>query len=174
MHVEHLASEQGQPLGLGFPPKVAIEEPMRETEPNFAVAEWGFALGSAFWGTGVFEEAAALVLSFAFEHLGVHRLEARAVVRNGRGTRALQKMGAVQEGVLRRSFETVYDEPLQDLHFTAITDTRYYAHQGIPCLCFGARAKRMHGFDECVELESLRKTTRTLALFIADWCGVRS
>jgi len=77
---------------------------IRETEPNFQAAEWGFAIGSAFWGTGVFTESAQLVLQFVFLTLGVHRLEARAAVRNGRGGRALQKMGAVQEGVLRKSF----------------------------------------------------------------------
>lgn len=68
------------------------------------VAEWGFAIGSAFWGTGLFEKAATLVLTFTFEVLGVHRLEARAAVVNGRGNGALRKMGAVQESVLRRSF----------------------------------------------------------------------
>jgi RimJ/RimL family protein N-acetyltransferase len=36
--------------------------------------------------------------------LGVHRLEARAALKNGRGNGALRKLGAVQEGVLRRSF----------------------------------------------------------------------
>ncbi len=41
---------------------------------------------------------------FAFETLGVHRLEARAALRNGRGNGALRKIGAVQEGVLRKSF----------------------------------------------------------------------
>jgi len=34
----------------------------------------------------------------------VHRLEARAAVRNGRGNGALRKLGATQEGVLRKSF----------------------------------------------------------------------
>ncbi|HZT75676.1 MAG TPA: GNAT family protein [Vicinamibacterales bacterium] len=77
---------------------------VRELEPGFATAEWGFAIGSAFWGTGVFEESARLVLTFAFDALGVHRLEARCAVRNGRGNGALRKIGAVQEGVLRKSF----------------------------------------------------------------------
>ena len=77
---------------------------VRETEPRFQGAEWGFAIDSPFWGTGFFEEAAELVMSFAFETLGVHRLEARAAVRNGRGNRALQKIGAVPEGVLRQAF----------------------------------------------------------------------
>jgi ribosomal-protein-alanine N-acetyltransferase len=77
---------------------------IHETESGFRTAEWGFALGSPFWGTGIFEEGANLMLEFAFNTLGVHRLEARAVVTNGRGGRALQKLGAVQEGVLRKSF----------------------------------------------------------------------
>jgi RimJ/RimL family protein N-acetyltransferase len=77
---------------------------VRELEPCFSTAEWGFAIGSAFWGTGVFQESAELVMEFAFETLGVHRLEARAAVKNGRGNGALLKIGAVQEGLLRRSF----------------------------------------------------------------------
>ena len=77
---------------------------VRETEPGFGTAEWGFALGSPFWGTGVFQAGAELVLQFVFDTLGVHRLEARAALRNGRGNGALRKIGAVQEGVLRKSF----------------------------------------------------------------------
>jgi ribosomal-protein-alanine N-acetyltransferase len=77
---------------------------LRELEPGFGTAEWGFALGSAYWGTGVFQEGAELLLNFAFDTVGVHRLEARAAVRNGRGNGALRKMGAVQEGLLRKSF----------------------------------------------------------------------
>jgi [ribosomal protein S5]-alanine N-acetyltransferase len=77
---------------------------IRETEPGFRSAEWGFAIGSPFWGTGVFQDGAQLVLDFAFTTIGVHRLEARAAVRNGRGNGALRKMGAVQEGLLRQSF----------------------------------------------------------------------
>jgi [ribosomal protein S5]-alanine N-acetyltransferase len=77
---------------------------LRQLEPGFGTAEWGFALGSAYWGSGVFEEGAELLLNFAFKTVGVHRLEARAAVRNGRGNGALRKMGAVQEGLLRKSF----------------------------------------------------------------------
>jgi RimJ/RimL family protein N-acetyltransferase len=77
---------------------------IRQLEPGFATAEWGFALGSAYWGTGVFLDAAKIVVDFAFEGVGVHRLEARAAVVNGRGNGALRKIGAMQEGILRKSF----------------------------------------------------------------------
>jgi ribosomal-protein-alanine N-acetyltransferase len=77
---------------------------LRSLEANFLTAEWGFAIGSQFWGSGIFAEGARLVVDFAVDTIGVHRLEARAAVANGRGNGALRKIGAVQEGILRRSF----------------------------------------------------------------------
>ena len=77
---------------------------LKSLERGFAMAEWGFAIGSEFWGTGLFAEGARLVVDFAMDVIGTHRLEARAAVANGRGNGALRKIGAVQEGVLRRSF----------------------------------------------------------------------
>lgn len=86
----------------GFDTAIGIFQ-VRELQPGFESAEWGFAIGSAFWGTGVFQDSAELVLEFVFDTIGVHRLEARAAVQNIRGNRALHKVGAVQECVLRRS-----------------------------------------------------------------------
>jgi RimJ/RimL family protein N-acetyltransferase len=77
---------------------------VRQLDPMFGTAEWGFAIGSAFWGSGLFTAGAELVIDFVFEVIGVHRLEARAAVQNGRGNGALRKLGAVQEGILRKSF----------------------------------------------------------------------
>lgn len=77
---------------------------VRAMEPGFGIAEWGFAIGSPFWGTGIFADAARSTVDFAFETIGVHRLEARAAVANGRGNGALAKIGAVREGTLRNSF----------------------------------------------------------------------
>jgi ribosomal-protein-alanine N-acetyltransferase len=88
----------------GFDTAIGIFQ-VRESEPGFGTAEWGFAIGSPFWGTGVFQEGAELMLDFAFDTLGAHRLEARAAVLNGRGNGALQKVGAVQECILRKSFK---------------------------------------------------------------------
>jgi ribosomal-protein-alanine N-acetyltransferase len=87
----------------GFDTAIGIFQ-IRDMQAGFDTAEWGFAVGSPFWGTGVFEDGADLVVDFAFRTLGVHRLEARAAVLNGRGNGALQKIGAVQECILRKSF----------------------------------------------------------------------
>jgi RimJ/RimL family protein N-acetyltransferase len=77
---------------------------VRALGPGFATADWGFAIGSEFWGAGLFAEAAELVLDFTFDVLGTHRLEARAALCNGRGNGAMRKLGAEREGVLRHSF----------------------------------------------------------------------
>jgi ribosomal-protein-alanine N-acetyltransferase len=77
---------------------------IRELERGFDTAEWGFAIGAQYWGAGLFLEGAELVIDFAFTHIGAHRLEARAVVQNGRGNGALAKLGAAREAVLRSSF----------------------------------------------------------------------
>jgi RimJ/RimL family protein N-acetyltransferase len=68
-------------------------------------AEWGFALGSPYWGSGLFLDGAVMVVTFAFEAMDIERLEARAAVPNGRGNAALRKVGAVRAAVLRGSFE---------------------------------------------------------------------
>jgi acetylornithine deacetylase len=79
------------------------------------------------------------------------------------------------EAVLSAAYSTVYGGTLEDSAFTALTDTRFYGlDYGIPALCFGAKAEAMHGFNERVELDSLKKVTKTLALFIAGWCGVET
>ena len=86
----------------GFDTAIGLFQ-VRATGVDLSVADWGFALGSPFWGTGVFVESAELVLQFAFDTLGVHRLEATAAVRSGRANRVLIKLGAVPEGILRES-----------------------------------------------------------------------
>jgi len=100
---------QGRHAGFGVIPRnadhpVGIFQLWR-LDGAFDVAEWGFALGAPFWGSGLFVEAAQLALQFAFGTLGVSRLEGRAARENGRGNGALGKIGATPEGILRRCFD---------------------------------------------------------------------
>jgi RimJ/RimL family protein N-acetyltransferase len=76
---------------------------VKQLDLSFEAAEWDMTLVLPARGTGAFLEAARLVGSFAFGAVGVHRLEARVLVQNGRANGALRKLGAVQEGILRRS-----------------------------------------------------------------------
>ena len=49
---------------------------VRQLDASFDTAEWGFVIGSPYWGTGLFASGARLVVDFAFEQVGVRRLEA--------------------------------------------------------------------------------------------------
>ena len=103
---------------------------IRALGPTFETAEWGFALGQAFWGTGVFAQAAPTVVDFAIGTLGVRRLEARSAVANGRGNGALQKIGAIREGVLRKSFlkdGQYYDQVL----WSIVADEWRFMHEPV-------------------------------------------
>ncbi len=88
-------------LGAGRPAVGLVR--VRQLDVVFEAAEWEATLTPSVRGTGVFIDAIRLVGSFAFGTVGVHRLEARVVVQNGRANGALKKLGAVQEGILRRS-----------------------------------------------------------------------
>ena len=56
---------------------------------------------------------------------------------------------------------------------TATTDARFFGlYADTPALVYGPRAEAIHGFNERVELESMRRVTKATAMFIADWCGV--
>ena len=67
-------------------------------------AEWGFVMGSAYWGTGLFAGRRRMVVDFAID--GWACTASKPARRaNGRGNGALAKLGAVREAVLRQSFE---------------------------------------------------------------------
>jgi RimJ/RimL family protein N-acetyltransferase len=76
---------------------------VRGLDPAFESAEWDYTLTPSARGTGAFIETARLVGSFVFAAVGAYRIEARVLLQNGRANGALRKLGAVQEGILRRS-----------------------------------------------------------------------
>ena len=76
---------------------------VRQLEPGFGSAEWGFAIGSPFWGSGMFLDGARAIIDFSFGVVGVHRLK-RARSRRTDGNAALRKVGA-SGSILRRSFQ---------------------------------------------------------------------
>jgi acetylornithine deacetylase len=55
---------------------------------------------------------------------------------------------------------------------TATTDARHFVRAGVPAVCFGPRAERIHGIDERVSLRSVVESAQVLGLFIKDWCGL--
>lgn len=81
--------------------------------------------------------------------------------------------GSDAELTLARQHEAASGKPLEERIATAYIDSRVFVlYAGIPCLVYGAHAENVHGFDERVSIQSIRESTKAIALFIADWCGV--
>ena len=77
------------------------------------------------------------------------------------------------EAALARAHGAVFDAPLESVVTSAATDARFFGlYQGTPGLVYGPVCERPHGIDERVDLDSVRAVTKTMALFIAEWCGL--
>lgn len=75
---------------------------LAELSPRDRRAVVGTWLGRRWWGSGANFEAKALIAQLAFARLGLERLGAYADVENARSQRALERIGFVREGTLRR------------------------------------------------------------------------
>jgi len=62
-------------------------------------AEIGYLLNRRHWGKGYMSEAMAFVLEYAFEVLGLHRIEADTDPQNQPSLALLEKFGFVREGL---------------------------------------------------------------------------
>jgi RimJ/RimL family protein N-acetyltransferase len=67
-----------------------------------ARAELGYWIGRPYWNQGYATEAAAAVVRYGFEALGLNRVFAQHMVRNPASGRVMQKIGMQHEGRLRQ------------------------------------------------------------------------
>lgn len=74
---------------------------LRDIDREHLQAELGFWIGRDWWGQGYAREAAAEVLRFGFEDLGLNRIYAHHMVRNPAAGQVLLHIGMRREGLLR-------------------------------------------------------------------------
>ena len=102
----HQQRAQGRGVCYGIVPDgmtAAVGILQVRLEPTSPDAEWGFVLSAHFWSTGVFSDAASVLVEFAFTTMQIKRLEARIALRNRRAHAAMQKLGARFETTLPES-----------------------------------------------------------------------
>lgn len=68
-------------------------------------AEIGFGVARQQWGKGYAVEAARALLQYAFDTLGLRRIEAEIDPLNAASARTLERLGFVREGLLRQRWE---------------------------------------------------------------------
>lgn len=83
--------------------------------------------------------------------------------------------GTEAERALAKAHGSVFQEKLARGPSTALDDARTFGiFQDTPAFVYGPQAENIHAFDERVNLESMRKITQSVALFVAEWCGVEA
>lgn len=82
-------------------------------------------------------------------------------------SRAIKALGAAHKAV--------NEKDLEQMAITCTTDTRFFGlYADTPALVYGPHAEAIHGFNERVSLESIKRVTKATALFIADWCRLEA
>ena len=81
--------------------------------------------------------------------------------------------GSAAEATLAEAHARAHGAPLASMVTPGYLDGRVFVlYAGMPCLVYGPRSENIHAFDERVSLASVKRVTGTIALFIADWCGL--
>ncbi|WP_024119189.1 GNAT family N-acetyltransferase [Thermus thermophilus] len=103
-HLEGLLGEPGRVnWAILFGREVAGRISVIAPEPEHAKLELGTMLFKPFWGSPANKEAKYFLLRHAFEVLRAERVQFKVDLRNERSQRALEALGAVREGVLRKN-----------------------------------------------------------------------
>ncbi len=64
-------------------------------------AEIGYVLARSYWGQGIMPEAVRRIIRFAFEEMGLNRIECCHFLPNEKSGRVMQKVGMSFEGIAR-------------------------------------------------------------------------
>ncbi|MFT4470617.1 ArgE/DapE family deacylase [Arthrobacter sulfonylureivorans] len=81
--------------------------------------------------------------------------------------------GSDAESLLESTHEQVFGTELGSFTTPGYLDGRVFTlYADTPTLVYGPISEAIHGFDERVSVESVRRITKSIALFIANWCGV--
>lgn len=85
------------------------------------------------------------------------------------------KEGSDAETVLARAHMTIYGSSLETVATLGYLDGRVFVlYDDCPCLVYGPFSENIHGIDERVSISSIKRITGTIALFIAEWCGLEN
>jgi N-acetyltransferase len=133
MHAWVVEMLKRQSLGADLPFAVIFQENNRaigatrylEIRPEHRGLEIGGTwYGTAFQRTAVNTEAKYLLLRHAFESLSCIRVQFKTDLRNERSQRAMERIGAVKEGILRQHLITP-DGTIRDSVYYSILDSEW-------------------------------------------------
>ena len=97
-----------------------------DIQPGNKMLQIGYTwYGKKFQGTGLNKNCKHLLLTFAFEELGMERVEFRADNRNEKSVAAMKSIGCVAEGILRSHAITPAGERRDSIVLSILKDEWY-------------------------------------------------
>jgi RimJ/RimL family protein N-acetyltransferase len=103
---------------------------LNELDPNNNSCSFRIALGATGQNRGLGTEATRLVLGYAFERVGLHRISLEVYSFNSRARRVYEKVGFRPEGVLRDAL--LWEGQRFDAHVMSILAHEWAEHRGRP------------------------------------------
>lgn len=79
-------------------------------------------IDKSYWGSGLNATCKFLLLSFAFEKMNMKRVELKTDVQNLRSRKAILKLGATEEGILRSHMTTARGKRRDTIYFSILAD----------------------------------------------------
>ena len=106
--LQDFASGRGLVAGMWYREKLVgtIGLHINKSHQNASVGYW---IDGSHEGKGIVTRACQALISYAFEELNLHRIEIRASTGNSRSRAIPERLGFVEEGVVRGAFK-LYDE----------------------------------------------------------------
>lgn len=89
-------------------------------------AEIGYGIASASWGKGYMHEALTALINYGFDALNLHRMEADTDPRNTASRRCLERLGFVNEGLLRERW--IVNNEICDTSFYGLLRSDWQMH----------------------------------------------
>jgi len=93
-----------------------------------------YVLAKRYWNQGIMTEALSAMIQFGFDHIHLHRIEARVAYPNLASARLLEKLGFQEEGRLRDA-QYANNEFVDERIFALINtdNTNHVDGESLPC-----------------------------------------
>ena len=89
----------------------------------------GYCMAKKYWGKGLMTEAFREVIRFAFEEVGLHRIEGMHAAVNIGSSRVMEKCGLKYEGLKRDGFRLPSSDEWVDIVVRGILKEDYFARK---------------------------------------------
>ena len=115
------AENRGLNLGIFYKDQIAGCIGLHEIDRGNRKTSIGYWLGAEYQGKGIMTSSCRVLIDYAFNDLLLNRVEIRAAVTNSRSRSIPERLGFVNEGIVRQA-EWLYDHYVDHVIYGMLRD----------------------------------------------------